>query len=295
MTIDAPRTSSKLSWKELDFRSALRDASVTSTYSIAFSVRSGSTWLCEMLAQVGLGKPTEYFQYPYEENANFHGISENDDIGRLISILRRNSVNGIFASKMTHDHRARLEETLRRDLGDFGSIGSAFPNHKWIYLRRRQVVAQAVSLFIAQSSGNWHATQASSSKIEYSKISYDFLRILSNLMELAASHVNWECYFSTRRIEVLEVFYEDLVESPHSTLNAIFGHLQLEGCDVDYGRIATSDKSISGLVPKIYEETEARFTDDFLRIGQSDDTAHFGPPYTRWVRFFRERSWLRDS
>src|SRR5271163_3248077 len=111
-----------------EFQAALFDAGVARTYSIAFSMRSGSTWLCEMLAQLGLGRPTEYFQYPYEKNVHFQAIEEIDEIGQLVSVLGRNSVGGIFASKMTHDHRARLEETLRRNIRDFNGIESAFPN-----------------------------------------------------------------------------------------------------------------------------------------------------------------------
>lgn len=282
-------------WKALDFQSALLDAGVTRTYSIAFSVRSGSTWLCEMLAQVGLGRPTEYFQYPYEDNASFQAIRENDEISRLVSVLGRNSVGGIFASKMSHDHRARLEETLRHNISDYDGIDSTFPNHRWIYLRRHQVISQAVSLFLAQSSGTWHATGAATSPIEYSEISYDFLTILSNVMVLAANHVNWECYFSARRTKVLQVFYEDLAETPHSLLNAIFDHLQLERNGVDYDTIATGHKSISGLVPNVYKEIESRFIGDFMRIGQKDDVEHFGPSYTRWLRFFLERGWLKGD
>jgi trehalose 2-sulfotransferase len=272
-----------------EFQAALSDAGVARTYSIAFSMRSGSNWLCEMLAQLGLGRPTEYFQYPYEKN--IRATEEIDEIGQIVSILGRNSVAGIFASKMTHDHRARLEETLRRNIRDYNGIDSAFPNHKWIYLRRRQLVAQAISLYLAQMSGNWSATGTSTSPSEYTEISYDFLAILANVMILAAQHVNWECNFSARRREVLEIFYEDLAATPHIVLDAIFNHLHPEGSGVDHRAIAATHKPISGLVPLVYGEMANRFTEDFLRIGQSDDMEHFGPSYARWLQFFVEKGW----
>jgi trehalose 2-sulfotransferase len=274
-----------------EFQAALFDAGVARTYSIAFSMRSGSTWLCEMLAQLGLGRPTEYFQYPYEKNVHFQAIEEIDEIGQIVSLLGRNSVGGIFASKMTHDHRARLEETLRRNIRDYNGIESTFPNHKWIYLRRRQLVAQAISLYLAETSGNWGATGTSTSPGGYSEISYDFPAILANVMILAAHHVNWECNFSVRRREILEIYYEDLAATPHSVLDTIFNHLHLEGSGVDHGTIATTHKSISGLVPSVYGEMANRFTEDFLRIGQTDDMEHFGPSYARWLRFFVEKGW----
>jgi hypothetical protein len=85
------------------------------------------------------------------------------------------------------------------------------------------------------------------------------------------------------------------VETPGRLLNAFFDHLQLERSDVGYGNIGSSLKSISGLVPKVHEEIENRFTRDFLRIGQKDDPEHFGSPFTRWRRFFLERGRLKES
>jgi LPS sulfotransferase NodH len=274
-----------------EFQAALFDAGVARTYSIAFSMRSGSNWLCEMLAQLGLGRPTEYFQYPYEKNVYFQAIEETDEIGQMVSMLGRNSVGGTFASKMTHDHRARLEETLRRNIRDYNGIESAFPNHKWIYLRRRQLVAQAISLYLAEMSGNWSATGTSTSPSGYAEISYDFLAILANVMILATQHVNWECNFSVRRREVLEIFYEDLAATPHIVLDTIFNHLYPEGSGVNHHSIAATHRPISGLVPSVYGEMLNRFTKDLLRIGQTDDTEHFGPPYARWLRFFVEKGW----
>ena len=62
-----------------------------------------------------------------KKNVHFQATKEIDEIGQIVSLLGRNSVGGIFASKMTHDHRARLEETLRRNIRDYNGIESAFP------------------------------------------------------------------------------------------------------------------------------------------------------------------------
>lgn len=114
----------------LEFQAALFDAGVARTYSIVFSMRIGSNWLLRALAQLGLSRPPEYFQYPYEKNVHFQATEEIDEIGQIVSLLGRISVSGIIASKTTHDHRARPEEPLRRNIRDYNGIESAFPKHK---------------------------------------------------------------------------------------------------------------------------------------------------------------------
>ncbi len=140
-------------------------------------------------------------------------------------------------------------------------------------------------------SGNWIATGTPVSAGGYSEISYDFPAILSKVVILAAQHVNWECNFSVGRREVLEIFYENLTATPHLVLDTIFSHLHPEGSRLERATIATTLRPISGLVPLVYGEMVNRFTEDFLRIGQSDDIEHFGPAYARWLRFFVEKGW----
>jgi len=73
------------------------------SYTLVFTMRSGSNALCDLLRRNGLGAPGEWFQQPLSAA---EGEAWRDTFVRFI---RSHQAEGTFGSKMSHDHRARLD------------------------------------------------------------------------------------------------------------------------------------------------------------------------------------------
>ena len=94
---------------------------ITRSFTIAFTMRSGSNEICNLLAKNGLGSPNEFFQNPLPTNQP--GLV----LESLARIINQHQVDGIFGSKMSHDHRARLDEQLRSAIPGYSRIDDLFP------------------------------------------------------------------------------------------------------------------------------------------------------------------------
>ena len=141
-------------------------------YTIAFSARSGSNELCNLLAVNGIGRPLEHFQ----ELAVRQETADADASREIFSIIRTHTVDGIFGSKMAHNHRARVDGVLRRTIDGYRTLDVLLPKHRWVWLIRRDKIAQAVSLCRAETSGLW-ATAGPSTSPDPDR--FDYYHVLS--------------------------------------------------------------------------------------------------------------------
>lgn len=264
---------------------------VRSSYSIAFSMRCGSTVLAQTLGKFGVGSPTEYFRYPYDENSYFpnsRGLPVADWFRELV-VGRQHS--GVFGSKMSHDHRARIDEHLREQVTGYSTLSDALPNHRWIFMRRGDTIAQAVSWYVASCTDRWHVPSDERDAVS-ARVPYDFFSILSKVMILGANNVNWEAYFSRLGIEPCRIEYEELVDNPKAVVQRIFEFLGLERKtdEIELERDGGL-KAIAHIAGSPHREIQDRFTDDFMRLGESSDRGRLGPSLERWSTFFSKSGW----
>jgi len=275
-----------------DFRSGFQNGGIHRTFTIAFSPRCGSTLLSNILTAGGAGKPTEYFQYPYHANEYFQEKTEEGMLRSFESLVREHCANHIFGSKMAHDHRAHLDGLLARQIAGYEGLDSIFPGHRWIFMKRKDLLRQAISLCIAEQTGVWHLEQNQINSAA-AGIEYDFFSILSRLMILSANNLNWELYFEKNALLPLTLFYEDFLADKKPALKLIAAHLGL-GSD-SLTNVPPDTKGglakISDRYKDLYECLRERFIDDFLRIGQTDDRERLGPGFDRWNAFFFQRLW----
>lgn len=123
-------------------------------YVIYFTPRSGSTWLNDTLRQAkGLGFPREWFNPSFVSQNARHLNADN--IETYIAVLRRrpHSAAG-FSVQVTANQIRHVFGTSDAFLGHFPSDLPAF------YLRREDMVLQAISLAKAVGSNVFHSTLA---------------------------------------------------------------------------------------------------------------------------------------
>ena len=88
---------------------------------------------------------------------------------------------------------------------------------KFIHIVRKDVVAQAVSLFIASKTNQWTSEQLGSDV----PIDYDKDALISILRSICFQNAAFESIFQLFGISPLVVYYEDFVESPHLWMERI--------------------------------------------------------------------------
>src|SRR5215510_6292771 len=142
------------------------------SYTIWFSQRTGSTLLCKALEATGIaGKPNEWFNCQPDLLAEFKLSNYGDLQNHLWNT--GSTANQIFGIKHSfyEPHFSQLidrlckfpscppQETNRARIWE-----SACPNHRHIFMTRRNKVRLAVSWWKAIQSQEWHRKPGESSK-----------------------------------------------------------------------------------------------------------------------------------
>lgn len=180
-------------------------------YILCSSQRSGSTVYCRLLKMTGvLGAPSEYLALGKLED------SAADDGGQAVvrtavKRLREHATpNGITGAKL-HFHQF---ETFVGSvpLDAFGGFDL------WVYVDRRDVFAQAVSLARARQTKQYNSRQETQGEAYYS-----FDSIASAKRHLDRDKAGWRTYFEQNGIRPLVVTYEDIVGDPGGAVGVVLG------------------------------------------------------------------------
>jgi len=191
----------------------------TRTCLIAMLPRTGSTALCSLLEATGvMGVPREYLN-PRGPLRPWARRLSALDLDRYLDALRRRqaTANGVFSLKVLYPDLAPL--LARGEPEDW--LGRV----SYVYLTREDLVAQAVSAYIADASGVWHRDP--SGDLFRSRgggdpdPQYDEARILKEHEALLRQQADWERFFARRAIEPLRITYERFVGDASDTVAAI--------------------------------------------------------------------------
>jgi len=173
--------------------------------------RSGSTLACDLLHQAGVCTAHEYFQ-PYQiRPAMIHrwGLTEEDDAGYCAALARyRTSPNGVLGINL-HLHHLKYFERAGHCLPD------TIRTVRYMWVSRRDKVAQAVSYEIARQTGQWSSAFTKTRDAEY-----DYERILGRLRFLQAADRSIRRYLWRRGQFMRPLLYEDIASDHDLVLKA---------------------------------------------------------------------------
>jgi len=180
---------------------------------VLFTPRSGSTWLGKLLEETGvLGFPEEYLNPEMigDANSDLNAAGEYDFLCGCVT--SRTTRNGFFSIQATWGEVERLEAV---DFFDF------FENSKFVWLRRYDVVSQAISLLVATETRQFHrraGTQDATVTAEIVLQSFSEREIGVKLIGWIAHIVSYEAMteiqLAVRNITPYRLFYEDLEKTP---------------------------------------------------------------------------------
>ena len=258
------------------------------TLLIAFTVRCGSNFLCEHLRANGIGNPAEYFQHPFGvANRQLYdnlGVDYGDFTGFLDALIENKSVNDIFSVKIAWGHKNAFLDAIKKIDSSIDSLEDFFPGARWLFLRRHDKVAQAISLWKAQKTGVWVAKNSSMPVKE--KPEYKFFEILDSLMHILVEDLFWERYFYERKIDPLTLYYEDYEQNVKNAVLMVARYLGVsEQLRLSEPNDIASVDAIVKQRDSYSEEIYRRFKSDILQIGVEDYWSERSVDISRWKGF----------
>ena len=172
---------------------------------IGFVNRSGSNYLAELLRSTG----------------GFSGLDEslNDHSMRVLG--------GRYQVRSLADYIVRLHREQGRQKGSIWGMKVGWMQlamllrarivpellaPRMVLVRRRDIVSQAVSLYIAERTSQWTTNDPQAKSRE--EVEYDGQRILNTLRGIVQSYANLQQVALLGGIPVVDVFYEDLLDCP---------------------------------------------------------------------------------
>lgn len=175
---------------------------------VCFTNRCGSTLVSSLLYKMGLcGKSNKYKNYEYFNHDFVADFSKENNIFDLKSfskkvVLEFLNPSGYFTSKIAIDQLFWITKDR--------IIGEILCSPIFIYVKRKNIVAQAISLSIAMQTGKWTSLHDSNSS---SNLIFDPDKILENMLLISKMNSMFDLYFSLHSIDPIVIYYEDLINN----------------------------------------------------------------------------------
>ena len=202
------------------------------SYVIASIQRSGTHLLCSILRSTGIaGSPDEHFLSKPSETWEKRWDAPSR-VAYVQNVLRQNTaVNGVFGTVVMWSYFERMLQMLQeipvyKNLNGAQLLAAVFCKPKYIWMRRRNHVEQAVSWAMACQTGIW-SQKAEEKSHPRAVPKFDFKVIDEWCNRIAAHDEGWANYFRENQIEPLVLFYEDIVVSHRTAAERVLEFLEL--------------------------------------------------------------------
>ncbi|WGM38992.1 Stf0 family sulfotransferase [Caulobacter sp. NIBR1757] len=202
-----------------DFDFPERRETPTLRYLLAVTPRCGGTLLALALWRTGaLGAPLEYLNLPRLEALRTR-LGGGDLEAYLAALARRrSSPNGVFGIKVF------LTQLLEARRGDGDLLRRLAPG-AWVRLRRRDRLAQAVSLARAEQTQGWVGTGAGAEPV------YSRALIGQKADFLEWQDEAWGDLLEDAGAPVVTLWYEDIASDPGAAASAVLAALGLSAAE----------------------------------------------------------------
>jgi LPS sulfotransferase NodH len=192
-------------------------------YVICGDHRSGSTYLCQLLASTGrLGRPKEFFSDPLV------AIEIERDPAALDRLLDKASTpNGVYGLKV---FTQQFDVTMR------SGWPARLPGLRFIHLQRRDLLGQAMSFVRSIQTDQFRSGEEARAEPLY-----DGIAIAGHVARLADNEARWRRYFARNGLDPLWLAYEDLAADPEAAVAAVAALVGLGDAPApDFGLVSVS-------------------------------------------------------
>jgi trehalose 2-sulfotransferase len=230
------------------------------SYAILTTPRSGSTYLCDLLNSTAIaGHPMEHLRLATQELArhcNFNYLKLLDNLMEY-----RTTSNGVFGTKLISHFLFELQRAKPDHKNLWQSI------EQFILLIRKDKVAQAVSLVLAQKTEVWHL-HSDDKKNSY-QAQLDSLKIDRSLLNdveqkvlfIEQQEARLKKTLANHQIQPLVVVYEDILADAPGQIDRILDFLKIARSEQQVMQIRSGIKrmpsNISQKIIRQYQESKS--------------------------------------
>jgi LPS sulfotransferase NodH len=204
-------------------------------YLICAVARSGSNLLSDGLRDTGCaGRPNQFFFPLFEPRfrAAHHFAPDAKFADYVRGIVPKSATsNEVFGFKLMgfylNDFLVRLRRTDEfggPEASDLDMLIAAFPRLRFLQIRRRDKLRQAISKARAVQTGLWKVKEGKSEKADPV---YDRRLIARSLAEAEAEEETWSAFFTRIDQRPFEVEYEQLCRDFEGTLRGVLDFLEI--------------------------------------------------------------------
>jgi LPS sulfotransferase NodH len=207
----------------------------TRSHFVCGTNRSGTSFLTGLLKSTGIaGRPEEYFWREDEPLWRERWGVETYAEYVAAALRARTTPNGVFGAKLLAGYAGAFLGKLRTATGksaltDHELLTRVFRCPRWLWVRRRDVVAQAISFSKAAQTGVWYAEY--NTKVprpaRFWRHQIDVL-----LRQIEAHNATWERWFEAGGIDPLRVVYEELEADLRGQTRRVFEFLGLPSAGI---------------------------------------------------------------
>lgn len=194
-------------------------------YALAATARVGGHYLGRMLQNSGGGTPAEYLSDGHPPHLAFPS---------QFSASRKPALAEYWQALWRHANDDGAPLAIKIDpytlmvLWALGTWPLELNAWRWIYLYRKDVIDQAISLTLAFQSGAWMSI-VKGKELTIDDISMEDVQ--TNINKINIQRDLWESIFSHFGIEPLRIAYEDLNENGGGSLAAVHRHIGLASAE----------------------------------------------------------------
>lgn len=211
-------------------------------YILSSNPRSGTTLLCDMLAQTGVaGRPDSFLRekdlQDWSRDWGLEGPVSRDDpafTARYFAAMRKEGTGGtpVFGLRlMGPDLRLACDWLAQVSPGHASAqalFDATFGPTRFVHLSRQDKLAEAVSYLRAEQSGLWHQRPDGSALEQLDPVGqpgFDADRISALVTELAGYDAAWNDWFAAEGIAPLRITYEALADRPQEVLAEVLAFI----------------------------------------------------------------------
>jgi LPS sulfotransferase NodH len=135
----------------------------------------------------------------------------------ISSFIERNSTSGV-----------RRCLTFAPEL--FDGFYNFFADAIWVYLERRNVFAQAVSMYLAETTNTWHkfVGEPQQSGVPTAAVGYEYEKLKRYLDRFLAEREQWQHFFRHYKITPIRISYEEAASGYPHYLNELLDRIGLK-------------------------------------------------------------------
>ena len=212
------------------------------SYVVCTVPRTGSSLLCATLSNTHVaGYPAEYFDVHRHNDLHWRKtLSITGDREYLARVIDAGTTaNGVFGCKLHWHQMPAMQQKFIHERGgeakisasDVGSMGRLIQDRlgdvRYIWLRRKNRVAQAISYYRAAKTDVWRIpTEGRGAEISTAVTpDYSYDAIAENIRFFEQADRNWYRFFIVNRLSALVVVYEDMIADYDLTVRGVLSHV----------------------------------------------------------------------